>query len=277
MSILIVHLVPQGLLFGADRNITAEIRREDGGIEIRVQGQSQRPKVLKWPNREAIVGYVGAAEIASMPTDLWLYQRLIGRNLAFPDFDTVAYSLQRELNACLASGDLAGPLVVHLGGFEQVGSEWKPVVWFIRNTTGLTNVGTYVLGTGFECSEELLKPTYFGSKTGSEIRAEVQRAYFSFRQGYDLAAFNAIEQKLREAIAGIVHGHPARLHPVPNTLDEWAKHVKLAVNGYGAYFASFFEPYEQYVGGGADVVHAVWPGPEGDGVSWRGEDSRAGP
>jgi len=64
-------------------------------------------------------------------------------------------------------------------------------------------------------------------------------------------------------MATIVHEHPTQPHSVPTTLEEWSKHVKLAVNGYAAYFSSFFEPYEQYVGGGADVVSAAWPGPGG--------------
>ena len=61
MSILVVQLVPEGLLFGADRNITSQLKLSDGSVEIVVSGQSERPKVLKWPNREVIVGYVGAA------------------------------------------------------------------------------------------------------------------------------------------------------------------------------------------------------------------------
>lgn len=53
MSILLVQLVPQGILFGADRNVTTEVSQ---GGHLVVQGQSQRPKVVKWPNREAIIG-----------------------------------------------------------------------------------------------------------------------------------------------------------------------------------------------------------------------------
>jgi hypothetical protein len=260
MSIMVVHLVPQGLLFGADRNITSQVTRQDGGVAITVEGQSQRPKVLKWPNREAIIGYVGAAEIAGMPTDLWLYHSFIGNNLNFSDFPTLAQSLQTELDRQLSSGGLSGPLIIHLGGFEPESGGSRPIVWFIRNTTALTPTGAYVVGTRFDASEELASPAYFGTKPGDEIRRELSAGlYFSFRQGYDLPAFNTIDEKLREAMAIIVHEHPGQTHPVPGDLDEWAKHVRLAVNGYGAYFVSFFEPYEQYVGGGADIVYARWP------------------
>lgn len=261
MSILVVHLTPQGLLFGADRNITSQVRRQDGQLVVLVEGQSQRPKVLKWPNREAIVGYVGAAEIRGRPTDVWLYEELIGRNLDFADFRSLADFLKLELDLLMADRQIEGPLIIHLGGFEPEGHSWRPVVWFIRNTLELTDTGAYRWGDVFECSEELSQPTYFGPKSGHEIRQEVSTIYFSFRQGYDLAAFNVIDAKLREAMAVIVHGHPTQPHPVPAELEEWSKHVKFAVNGYAAYFSSFFEPYEQYVGGGADVVSAAWPGP----------------
>lgn len=54
-----VQLVPEGLLFGADRNITSETTLGDATVLVTVSGQSQRPKVLKWPNHEVIVGLIG--------------------------------------------------------------------------------------------------------------------------------------------------------------------------------------------------------------------------
>ncbi len=97
MSILVVHLVPEGLLFAADRNITATAT--GGGVTY--IGQTQRPKVLKWPNHDTIIGYVGAGAIAGVPTDQWLYA-FIGRHLTFPDFATLATELAADLNAALA-------------------------------------------------------------------------------------------------------------------------------------------------------------------------------
>lgn len=260
MSILVVHLVGEGLLFGADRNVTAW--RESGGV--RVVGQTQAAKVQKWPNREAIVGYVGAGLVDDRPSHEWLYA-FIGRNLEFADFDSLASSLTDDLNAAMASGNLEGPMVLHLAGFEDVAGQWTPRIWFIRNTTALSPEG-YELGNRFERSEEIAQPDYFGAKNGDEIRAEVlaraqegRLLIFSFRQGIDLAAFNAIDAGLRMAMESIVHTHPTTPHPYPTTLEEWAQHVRIAVLGYSAYFGAFFAPWEQYVGGGADVVHVPWP------------------
>jgi len=65
VSILVVQLVSEGLLFGADRNVTTTVHQ---GATV-ASGQAPRPKVLRWPNRQAVVGYVGRAEIqASTPT-----------------------------------------------------------------------------------------------------------------------------------------------------------------------------------------------------------------
>ncbi len=257
MSLLYVQLVPEGILFGADRNITAQATLSDGTIEIHVSGQSQRSKVLKWPNHEVIVGYVGAAEIAGKPTDDWLY-RFIGRNLEFESLEKLAGSLTDELNAHFAAGELEGPSIVHLAAFEKIDDQWTPRIYFIRNTGELYPNGAYEVVDKFSCSEEL-GTAYFVGKNGDEIRDHVRQRFFSFRQGYDLGSFGAIDEALRAAMYAIVHTHPSKPHPAPTTLDEWSKHVAFAVNGYGAYFASFYAPFEQYVGGGADVVWAAWP------------------
>ncbi len=80
MSIMVVQLANTGILFGADRNITSQVTLQNGSTAIVLTGQSQSPKVLKWPNQEVIVGYVGQAELAGIPTDQWLYS-FIGRHL----------------------------------------------------------------------------------------------------------------------------------------------------------------------------------------------------
>jgi len=108
VSILVVHLTPQGLLFGADRNVTTQVERQDSELVVRVEGQSQRPKVLKWPNREAIVGYVGTAQIRGQPTDEWLYEELIGRNLDFTDFQSLTDCLKHELDSAMVEDGSRG-------------------------------------------------------------------------------------------------------------------------------------------------------------------------
>ena len=97
MSVLTVLAVPTGILFGADRNVSIRIQHDAGrGLRVERVGQVQRPKVLKWPNREAIIGYFGFAQIARQPTDRWLYD-FIGRNLNYRDLGEVATALAADL------------------------------------------------------------------------------------------------------------------------------------------------------------------------------------
>jgi hypothetical protein len=253
VSILVVHLVPQGLIFGADRNVTTQV-----GEEVIYVGQAQRPKVLKWPNRDAIVGYVGQAQIAGQMTDEWLYS-FIGRNLGERTIEDLAVALAGDLDAALAEGAVEDALIIHLGGFEDGGDGWYPRVWFLHNTAGLTETGAYVLGDEFVVREEIGQPEYFGGLTSAAIQERVANNVFSYRQGYDLGAFNTIDDGLREAMRVIVHLHPGHPQPIPDSLHEIEKHVRLSILGYGAYFGAFFEPFQQYVGGGADVVSVPWP------------------
>jgi hypothetical protein len=258
VSILVVQLVPEGILFGADRNITAQRTMREGGEEIIVTGQTQRPKVLKWPNHELIVGYVGAAEVEGKPTDQWLYS-FVGRNLFFSNLEALGRALTGELDALFRAGNFGGPMIVHLGGFEQLAGEWTPRVHYIRNTTALHEDGRYEVGVGFDWSEELGREVYYGSKRGSEIRASLRGQTFQFRQGYDLGSYGLIDEALHQAIGVIIHQHPRSPQLAPTTVEEWSKHVAFKIHAYGAYFAAFYPPFQQYVGGGADVVWAHWP------------------
>ena len=231
-----------------------------------VSGQAPRAKVLKWPNREVVIGYAGRAEIAEDEyTDDWLY-KFIGRNL---DTDLSLQQLAENLKSDLEYG-LRGrvadeAMVLHVGGFVEDAGQWKPQVWHVRNARTLDAFGNYTdIGTDFLHTEEIDTPQYFPGKTGDEIRARVdQLAHawrpFWFHQGYDLGTFNTLDQVLRDGMRAIVQSHPAQPHRFPDSLQEWSKHLRMAILSYGAYFGAFYEPFEQYVGGGADVVWAAWP------------------
>jgi hypothetical protein len=101
MSILVVHVVPQGVLFTADRNVTTTI-----GAQTVYIGQAQRLKVLKWPSGDALIGYVGQASIGNTMTDEWLLS-FIGRHPTWPDFATMGNALTADLNTSLAAGEIA--------------------------------------------------------------------------------------------------------------------------------------------------------------------------
>jgi hypothetical protein len=102
-------------------------------------GQAQRPKVLKWPNCQVVVGYVGRAEVAGEHTDEWLYD-FIGRNLD-TDLPQLAYELKSKLEFDLRGHVDGEPMVLRLGGFVEDAGQWKPQVWYIRNSAADSGYG----------------------------------------------------------------------------------------------------------------------------------------
>src|SRR4030095_3242634 len=112
------------------------------------------PKVRECPNRDAIIGYVGQAQIGERMTDGWLYD-YIGRNLGAGSFEELAGALAADLDAALEAGDIDFTLVIHLGGFEQdEEGTWWPRVWYLHNTAGLTPEGAYIGSDEFTSREE---------------------------------------------------------------------------------------------------------------------------
>jgi len=262
MSILLVEVVPEGIIFGADRNVTHSKPRQGKQQPIEIRGQSQRPKVLRWPRRRALVGYVGAAEIGGVPTDEWLYD-FVGDHPAFSSFEEVSESLRAnvERQRCIDEGDgEPQPLIIHLGGFEQRDGVGVPVVWYIRNTYAVDKNPYGGIHREFDHSEEFWK--YFPNSSPLDIQAtlaERSARYdpFWFHQGFDLGTFNLIERFLKSAFKVLCEIHPD--HSLPSTVREWERQVRMSILTYGAYFQAFKEPGEQYVGGGADTVSIEWP------------------
>lgn len=260
MSILLVEIVPQGILFGADRNIT--VTRRDAGSLVEIRGQSQRRKVLRWPRNRALLGYVGAAEIGGQPADEWLYD-FIGDNLSFSSFGDLAENLRARVEAQRRKDENAeapDPLIIHLGGFEERVGAQVPVVWYIRNAFDLGPQGYQEVRKTFECSEEFWD--YFPDVAPAGIRAALKQMAeryepFWFHQGFDLGTFNTLETYLRAAFRLLCENHPG--HAFPATLDDWKRQVRMSILTYGAYFEAYRGVGEQYVGGGADVVSIPWP------------------
>jgi len=264
MSILLVEVLPQGLVFGADRNVTFTKQRavQGGSITIEIHGQNQRPKVFRWPNRKALVGYVGVAEIGGIPTDEWLYD-FIGSHLDFPNFGVLSESLRVKVEEQrrIDEGNLGPePLIIHLGGFEEREGVQVPVTWYIRNAHGFGALGYEDFRKEFLNSEAFWY--YFPNITPQEIRALLrlmasQYNPFWFHQGFDLGTFNLIEGFLKAAFRWLCEHHSN--HTLPESLHDWERQVRMSILTYGAYFQAFKGPSEQFVGGGVDTVSLEWP------------------
>jgi hypothetical protein len=241
------------MIFGADRNVTTRV----GGTIVRM-GQSQRSKVLKWPNRGIALHYVGQAAIDEHPTDLWLYD-FVGRHLE-SELGDIAVALADDLDAARSRKEIYSELVLHLGAFAEQDDDWRPQIWFVHNTEGLDEAsGTYHVGDSFTAEEQIDLPGYFGDKPTSHIRQHVASTIFQFQQGNDLGSFGVVDEASRGAMHFIERFHPQSPLPTPTTLSHWEDRVRFSILTYGAFFSAFYEPYEQFVGGGADTTSIPWP------------------
>src|ERR1700686_3196014 len=63
MSILIIEILPQGIVFAADRFLTVERENRALGEITVAQGQDVGCKILKWPHNRALIGAVGRCSI----------------------------------------------------------------------------------------------------------------------------------------------------------------------------------------------------------------------
>jgi hypothetical protein len=264
MSILAVHTLPQGIIFGADRNIThTKTSTDENNKHINiVVGQTQSPKVLRWPNYKAIIGYVGQAVISGIPTHEWLYN-FIGRHIEFNNLAYLAEELNKEVynQRIIDEGDTDPQiLIIHLAGFEKENGNYVPLIYYIRNSYQLTKNGYSDIRKEFQCSEEFWK--YFPEVPKDKIKDNLDywsknKGPFWFHQGADLGTFNILDIFIKSAF-NIIFQNNVNLS-FPRTLEEWEKHMKMIILTYEAYYQSFMGPGEQIVGGGVDIVSLPWP------------------
>jgi hypothetical protein len=85
MSILLSAYYPEGIVFVADKNATIRHRSSSGERRF---VESTATKVLSWPRRRAIVGFVGLGTLASLPMDEWM-RVFIGGTYDFNDIDPI--------------------------------------------------------------------------------------------------------------------------------------------------------------------------------------------
>ena len=265
MSILVVRVTQDGIIFGADRNITKRHTCLDHSYTLEyVSEKSQRPKVLRWPNRKALVGYAGAAGVGDQYTDEWLYD-FIGRNQDFDSIDNLAHTLSDEVERQRRKdegGKAPELLIIHLAGFEERYSYQVPFVYFIRNAWDWDNrIGYSDIRKEYQCNDHFWR--YFENTAPSQIKKALSdfidsHGYpFGFQQGLDLTRFNAHDISL--VIVNQLLAQVNEVDRIPLAFQDWVSRVKMSILTNGAYYEAFFLPGNQYVGGGADTVTLRWP------------------
>lgn len=257
MTLLIANVVPQGLVFAADRNLTDPVT----GMKV-----AEDTKVVKVG--EVVAGYAGRSRVAGMPMCDWLRDFLRRRGGA-PLADLgAALAAELELAMSTVPSDQRGT-IVHLGGFEE-GSDGRPlpVIWYVRDAE-IQDDGSVRYLERFEARDELKvadeEPPYFGIATGDEIRRALEESgaplpWAGFRQGWDLSVFGVLDQLgwifSTELVRGIAR---AQTHTAPTTLGEWERFFRFSILVYAAYFEAFYPAGQRPVGGGVDVETVAWP------------------
>ena len=143
MSILLSAYYPEGIVYVADKNITSIITTKKGPKKF---VESTGTKVLAWPNNKAVIGFVGLADLASLPMEEYLRIFIAGTR-EFVDFDQMAHQLCDQIQIDFAN-DFATQevtdkqLIFHLGGFTKKQNVYVPVLYHIFNYTGGLNSTT---------------------------------------------------------------------------------------------------------------------------------------
>ena len=256
MSILVVEVLSEGLIFGADKNIT--LRYNNGSTSQ----ECKRPKVLRWPDDNHIVGFVGVAKIGGKPTLEWL-KSLTEEFKSKTSVKEIANHLKIRIQEQRSKDEMGGktfPLIIHIGGFEKKDGYWIPQILVVRNVYGVGQFGYLDLRKKFSCVDVFTEK--FKDIHPSEIRKVLkvrakQFQPFWFHQGIDLFTFNILQEAIKSSFKLLCEKHPT--HDIPRTLEEWSKHVRMQVLMYGAYYDAFFDEGQKSVGGGVDIISLPWP------------------
>ena len=257
MSLLSIEVLPNGMIFAADRNVTVSVSK--GGVMY--QTQEVGSKVLRWPGRRALIGFVGLGNIADQSMYDWLFE-FIGEHTHFSESQSIAFELRDSLQRSVGQLDPPRSLIVEFGTFGVRNGVTVPEMWHVTNIPGMNNkTGEYLPAVReFIASEEILGH-HLSDVPAQQLRehlAQLARQYdpFWFHQSIDLAVFNTLQGKVKEAFRTL---HQSSFLPRPNSLEDWERHARMWVLMFGAYYESFGGPGERYVGGGADVYSMPWP------------------
>jgi len=257
MSILVCHVLPIGIVFSADKNVTIKKLDDQGNVVSEVQDLGS--KILRWPRNRALLGYVGCATVGSQSTYDWLYD-FLGDHMDFTDPEVVAIGMRDRLQKEMGGPGAPGS-IIQFATFAKREGAVVPEFWHVTNIHGMTNGKYDPPSETFIASERLLGFHLRGDTCPQDIRDYLDaRAKlfqpFWFHQSFGLAVFNTVTEAARQAFAVLQEsGH---LTP-PKNLHDWERYAKMWVLTYGAYFEAFGVPGQRYVGGGADSLSIPWP------------------
>lgn len=269
MSILLCAYFPEGIVFAADKNLTMLCEYADGTLDHDILVGSA-VKVIPWPNRKAVVGYCGLAQLAGIPLSEWIRQ-FVAQERDFDDLDSLESRLRNSIQRDF-DGDYPGDvppngagLIVQLGGFRYENGVPVPANYVISNVPKYDSCGEYAppikkLGGPDDRVRKIMEGRRIGA---AEFREWLVKFYdrgelLWFNDGRHFQAFNIFKGRLWQAIAQVRESPCSFLPPVA-TFDDRIAYCKMAVELYGSFFSHHFLPKDRSVGGGVDAEWVTWP------------------
>jgi hypothetical protein len=270
MSILLSSYWRDGIVFSADRNAT--IIYNTGSVVGQYVEVGAITKVLSWPHRTALVGFIGLGQLAGLRIDEWM-RRFVSVNRDFESIDDVAQDLRGLLQADFDKDYPPGAdvrrtgAIVHLGGYRSDGGIIVPVAYLITNIPGLLPgplaQGLYPDATRrFTISDQLpAVMVKWGAAYPSGVREKIgaiedRGDFLWWNNGYMYPAFNVFKGSLWDALS--VLRREAML-PAGATMKDHVAFSEMAVRVFGLFFEQYVLPEERAVGGGADTEWIPWP------------------
>jgi hypothetical protein len=267
VSILLSAYYPEGIVFVADKNATIIYSTPEGKKKV---VEPTLTKVLTWPRKRAIVGFVGLAELAGYPMDEWLRVFIAGSR-EFTDIDTLAQELHLRIQEDFDKGfpdncDVShNQLIIHLGGFAARDDIPTPVMYHIWNHGPLSDKGEYPPGERcFRLSEDIQRdfrtwpnPEDYPGRVRHRLQNMIdERRYLWYSNGANLGAFLVFRDFTWHALHTIQESGFA---PEFTGLGSRIAFCKMAVELFGSYFTHHYFPEDRVVGGGADAASIPWP------------------
>jgi hypothetical protein len=253
MSAILIRILADGIIFGADRNLT---------VNNIADGTRTTTKVCKSEDGNVLIGSIGAASMGGQDS-LHEIAKLVNTHQGKP-LSQIATEVQSGVFQQRLQDDKESPRaqIVNLAGFEERDGVMLPENWYISNCYELTVDGHYADIRGeFGCSPEIKIKSEERKVAASELRNRLRTLQnalrpFGFQHSINLAKFNILDQYARATVDSLMKIDSAL---VPTSLDDWGKQVGLSLRLFEAYYRTFESPTQQFVGGGADVELLLWP------------------
>ncbi len=262
MSILLSVYFPEGIVFATDKNMTRCYADGDQDVDV-----GTATKVIPWPQRRAVVGYCGLAELVGIPMDEWLRQ-FVAQTRNFTSLESLAMQLQQQIQHDSSQDYPPGEnckdagLIIHLGGFRTINGVSVPAMYLISNIPCDQTTGKY--GDATRTFNQPTDQMANWQNPPSSCRQQIEEIYKKggliwFNNGCDYPVFNVLKETLWAALNTIKQAGLGILPTTGDDLEDRVAYCKIAIELFGSFFANYYEPRDRSVGGGVDTEWVAWP------------------